>query len=410
MTDNLPPNAPAQTSSQSSSLKDLIAQASSRQHRAADPLASAWVAASAGTGKTRVLTNRFLRLLLLGEPAESLLALTFTKAAASEMANRISDELGLWSQLDDQALGQRLNRLLDRAPTVPELNLARLLFTQSLGLPQGFNIQTIHSFCGTLLKRFPLESDMAPEGQQIDEIESLALLEQVVQRLAFAPPNDEVQGAMSRLLTLRKPEDLVQLFAFAMSNRNLIAAASVSYGGTAGIASKLAEHLEIDPDLLDHDQPDQLATTRFLSPSGLRRGDIEVLYQAVLAGSSKMAANMSQHFGAMLAGHPLDLEDYWALFFTAQGQPRKKPIKEITGEPGVLAAYERELSHVEDLRETLRGLELVLLNQALQVAIEAVLEGVEALKRRRNLIGMIVSAVLVVIAIIVFSLVFHDVI
>ena len=119
--------------------------------------------------KTRVLTNRFLRLLLLGEPPESLLALTFTKAAAAEMANRISTELEGWAQSDDTALKQKILTLIDREPSADELSRARLLFTRSLALPQGFNIQTIHSFCGSLLKRFPIEAGLAPDSQQIDE-------------------------------------------------------------------------------------------------------------------------------------------------------------------------------------------------------------------------------------------------
>ena len=54
----------------------------SRQHRASDPRASAWVSANAGSGKTYVLTQRVVRLLLDGVPPSKILCLTFTKAAA----------------------------------------------------------------------------------------------------------------------------------------------------------------------------------------------------------------------------------------------------------------------------------------------------------------------------------------
>ena len=83
----------------------MTAQQSAQQsqRRAAAPADSVWVAASAGTGKTTVLTQRFLRLLLAGCAAERLLCLTFTKAAAAEMANRIAEHLALWAAMEELA-------------------------------------------------------------------------------------------------------------------------------------------------------------------------------------------------------------------------------------------------------------------------------------------------------------------
>ena len=84
--------------------------APSMQRHAADPAASVWVAASAGTGKTTVLTDRVLRLLLAGTPPERILCLTFTKAAAAEMANRIARELGEWATIADPLLAKSVDR------------------------------------------------------------------------------------------------------------------------------------------------------------------------------------------------------------------------------------------------------------------------------------------------------------
>jgi len=146
------------------------------QRRAAAPADSVWVAASAGTGKTTVLTQRFLRLLLAGCAAERLLCLTFTKAAAAEMANRIAEHLALWAAMEELDLAKALESLLGRAPSDQERDLARSLFARVLDTPGGLRIMTIHAFCQSLLRRFPLEAGIAPHFQLLDERGSEELL------------------------------------------------------------------------------------------------------------------------------------------------------------------------------------------------------------------------------------------
>src|SRR6266852_5974344 len=74
------------------------------QIEASDPAVSAWVAANAGSGKTHVLAQRVIRLLLDGALPEKILSITFTKAAAANMAKRVFDTLAKWTTLDDMAL------------------------------------------------------------------------------------------------------------------------------------------------------------------------------------------------------------------------------------------------------------------------------------------------------------------
>ncbi|HET7281856.1 MAG TPA: UvrD-helicase domain-containing protein, partial [Sphingomicrobium sp.] len=114
------------------------------QARASDPAAHAALSASAGTGKTQVLTARVLRLLLQGARPESILCLTFTKAAAAEMANRIAARLAAWVRLKDSDLGSDLLHLGEsNDPKMRER--ARQLFARVLDCPGGLKIQTIHS-------------------------------------------------------------------------------------------------------------------------------------------------------------------------------------------------------------------------------------------------------------------------
>ena len=136
---------------------------------AADPTQSVWVGANAGTGKTRVLITRILRLLLEGVPATRILCLTFTKAAAAEMANRLSHQLGAWTIILDDELISELTQMIGRKPEPSVIRTARQLFAQTLDTPGGLKIRTIHSFCESLLGRFPIEANVAPHFSVIDE-------------------------------------------------------------------------------------------------------------------------------------------------------------------------------------------------------------------------------------------------
>src|SRR5438094_697728 len=137
------------------------------QALAADPLVHAALSASAGTGKTQVLTARVLRLLLNGARPESILCLTFTKAAAAEMANRIGARLAGWVRLKDPDLKKDLFALGERNDPVT-VQRARRLFAKVLEAPGGLRIQTIHAFAQTLLASFPAEAGIAPGFQSLE--------------------------------------------------------------------------------------------------------------------------------------------------------------------------------------------------------------------------------------------------
>ena len=136
---------------------------------ASRPGLSAWVDASAGTGKTKVLADRVLRLLLAGTAPERVLCLTFTRAAAAEMANRIHRTLGDWARADEAALAGGLAGLLEAPPDEAALDRARSLFLNVLDSPGGIRVQTIHSFCEGVLGRFPLEARIAPHFEVMGE-------------------------------------------------------------------------------------------------------------------------------------------------------------------------------------------------------------------------------------------------
>ncbi len=162
------------------------------QRRAADPGLSTWVTANAGAGKTLVLVDRVIRLLLAGTPPQRIICLTFTRAAAAEMANRLLERLGQWAILDDDALSLALSNLGVETSGSAALAGARCLFASVLETPGGLKIQTIHAFCEALLKRFPLEAGLPPHFDILDERGSAAMYrESVAQTLEKAATGDD---------------------------------------------------------------------------------------------------------------------------------------------------------------------------------------------------------------------------
>ncbi|MEP0964883.1 MAG: double-strand break repair helicase AddA [Roseobacter sp.] len=163
-------------------------EASTAQVIAARPDASTWLAANAGSGKTRVLTDRVARLLLDKVEPQHILCLTYTKAAASEMQNRLFKRLGAWAMLEDASLILALQELgIDGGIDAAQLKQARTLFARAIETPGGLKIQTIHSFCASLLRRFPLEAHVSPQFKEIEERAADLLRAEMVDTMADGP-------------------------------------------------------------------------------------------------------------------------------------------------------------------------------------------------------------------------------
>ena len=204
------------------------------QNRAADPANSTWVSANAGSGKTRVLTDRVARLLLKQVPPQKILCLTYTKAAASHMQNQLFARLGSWAMLSDQELTERLAELGEEVEQISPRTLshARTLFASALETPGGLKIQTIHSFCAALLRRFPLEAGVSPRFQEIDERSGKKLRADILETLAdgsdtcafdamatYLPGDDpdslmrEISSNRARFLPVQTAQDIWKAFA-----------------------------------------------------------------------------------------------------------------------------------------------------------------------------------------------------
>jgi ATP-dependent helicase/nuclease subunit A len=196
-------------------------RANAEQRQASDPLVSAFVAASAGSGKTKLLTDRLLRLMLAGADPVRIQCLTFTKAGAAEMALRLQRTLGRWVTLPDDALDEAL-LALDVRPTPDIRANARALFARVLDLPGGMRIGTIHAFCQSLLRRFPLEASISPYFEVVEDRDAEEKMREAREAMLAIASSPAQRSALETLAGLATATQFGQLVASLGADRDRI--------------------------------------------------------------------------------------------------------------------------------------------------------------------------------------------
>jgi ATP-dependent helicase/nuclease subunit A len=225
-------------------------RANSAQRRASDPSASAWVNANAGSGKTHVLIDRLIRLMLAGNEPSRILCLTYTKAAAAEMSNRLFDRLGQWTTLPDAKLHDELAATGVTGATPETLAAARRLFATALETPGGLKIQTIHAFCERLLQLFPVEAGIVPRFTVMDDRKAAELMELARNdTLAAAArlPDSALGRSMAAIAGLANADQFDGLLKALVAGGAAIQGFLVGETGTAALESALRLLLDLQP-------------------------------------------------------------------------------------------------------------------------------------------------------------------
>ena len=232
-----------------------LARVVSRQRAGADAMSNAWVSASAGAGKTRVLRDRVLRLLMAGVRPERILCLTFTKAAAAEMSRRINDELGAWTVAEDAALHAKLEDLFGVPQTDEKLVQARRLFALVLDAPGGMKIMTIHAFCQSILRRFPLEAGVVPHFQVMEDRDATEMLDDAKADLlaAASDPGDPLHDAMAEVAARVHEVRFPELLADIARARALFSELLRVDGDADGVSARLGVFLGVAPGTTEAD-------------------------------------------------------------------------------------------------------------------------------------------------------------
>ncbi len=188
---------------------------------ATDPKSSAFVSANAGTGKTRALTHRVFRLLLNGVKPDSILCVTYTKAAAAEMQQRLQNTLSRWAVCSESDLISDLNEMSEPNPSQEKILISRQLFARTLDSEDGPRIETIHSFCQTILSRFPIEAGVPPGFDLITESESNELVQQRLLKL-FTTPASHIKPKLHFLAKITDERTLGQYLIQILQKREII--------------------------------------------------------------------------------------------------------------------------------------------------------------------------------------------
>ena len=266
------------------------------QVTAADPVRSTWLTANAGSGKTRVLTDRVARLLLAGTAPEKILCLTYTKAAATEMQNRLLARLGKWAMLPQGELLEELARLGETG--TPDLPAARRLFARAIEAPGGLKVQTIHSFCAGVLRRFPIEAGVPHGFTELDDRSAALIRAEIIEDMARedAPElqdllalhsGDQLDQFLSGLKGFDQPADAALIWTEA--------GLMPGYGVADLLADVFADGALVIPALIPHllkgGSTDQKAAARFLHGQWTQPGldELLVLEGVLLTGASAKA-------------------------------------------------------------------------------------------------------------------------
>ena len=354
---------------------DELERVGARQRDGADVAVSAWVSASAGAGKTRVLRDRVLRLMLTGVAPQRVLCLTFTKTAAAEMARRINAELGDWAVLDEPALRARLAALIGASPADDVVRRARQLFARVLEAPGGMKIMTIHAFCQSILRRFPLEANVVPHFEVMEDRDAGELLEDAkAELLARAnDDDDELSGAVAAVASRVHETRFSDLLNEIARARAAFAEFLLDAGGIDAARTRIADILGVgtgaDPATILKDASDEAS---FDGPA-LRHA------ASVLADGSKAdrdrAALLADWLAADVAVRQEQFDAYALAYLTKKGVPRKKLATKAICEmhPNALEALNVERERLLAVYEHLRKVELYAANAALiHVAAELV--------------------------------------
>ena len=316
-----------------------LQDASRQQARAAEPLSSAWVSANAGSGKTHVLTQRVLRLLLAGAAPSKILCLTFTKAAAANMAERVFKTLAAWPTLADDRLTAAITATGAQPPKPDELEQARKLFARVIETPGGLKIQTIHAFCERVLHLFPFEANVPAGFRPLDERDAALLRERAQARVfAGAGGDPELGAAVARVAAIVGVDGFAPLIAETGRLSEALAQQS-----RAALAARLGLSPGEDEATIAQD---------------MREGGGGPAAWRVWAKALRKGTVTDQKFAAMLTGaaameeSDTGLDIYLQVFLIdKQTAPRKSMATK-----GVVAGFPAEVAALEAERDRLFGL------------------------------------------------------
>ena len=357
-----------------------------RQREASDPVISAWVSANAGSGKTHVLAQRVIRLLLDGVDPARILCITFTRTAAGNMANRVFDELRKWTALCDSELAKAMMNVGARDTGDKMRARARKLFALALETPGGLRVQTIHAFCTHILHLFPFEANVAARFSVLDEAQETQLLERMTNEVlldAAGNPQSETGSALEYAIGAVADVTFRDLIGKTIAERDAVEAWLGSAGGLDGAAAQLSRVLDIA-----RDDSEEKISAEFFCKSLIPPSEWAVL-AAIGAAGKKTDRDQGERFASLasLTG-ARQIDRYIEIFCTKTAGKRENVFTgDIKKQHGALCdRLHEERDRIWVLIERRRAVAARDRTIALVTIAKAVLDRFSAEKNRRGLL------------------------
>ena len=358
-----------------------------KQSEASDPETSAWVAANAGSGKTYVLAQRVINLLLKGVEPEKILCITFTKAAAANMSKQVFDRLAAWTTLDDADLDKAIREHSSMAPNSRRRALARRLFARALETPGGLKVQTIHAFCTQLLHQFPFEANVTARFSVLDEAEQSQLLERLTLGVLLegaAKPGSALAQALNLAMTAAADRTFRDVVREAIGQGDAISRWVESAGGVEAAIANLARALGVEPTDSADDIEAEYFSGAIIAPS-----EWPAIANTIARGG-KNDCDQAQRFASLptLAGSER-VDTYLDIFCTSTGSgrtARKTIITKAVGDAALAQRLLDEQQRVWDLLQRRRGVALRDRSAALVTVAYEVVTRYAKEKERRGLL------------------------
>jgi ATP-dependent helicase/nuclease subunit A len=364
---------------------DIPPQVRDLQRAVAAPDVSAWVAANAGSGKTHVLAQRVINLLLDGVAPEKILCITFTKAAAANMAKRVFDTLGVWTTLDDAALDKAIREGSDMPSDARRRTVARRLFARALETPGGLKVQTIHAFCTQLLHQFPFEANVAARFTVLDEAQQTQLLEQLTLHVLLEgarEPESDLGRALAVAMTAAADQTFRDVIRAAIGRRDSVMQWVMQQGDVRSAVAALSRELGFDPSTRREDVEEEFFAHSLIAPQEWTE------IAAALARGSKTDLEQGRRFSLLNSLQRSDrVETYLDIFCRNDDRaPRKTIATKAIKDTDLVERLGAEQRRVCTLLERLRAVTCRDRSAALLTVTNAVLTRYHDEKERRGLV------------------------
>jgi ATP-dependent helicase/nuclease subunit A len=326
------------------------------QARASDPAASSFVSANAGSGKTHVLVQRVIRLLLDDVAPEKILCITFTKAAAANMAERVFTTLGHWVTLDDDALNAAIREAGIPHPDARLRKSARKLFACALETPGGLKVQTIHALCTRLLQQFPFEANVPARFAVLDDRDQNEMMERAnlgVFLEASRHPDSATGRALMTAMASAADVTFKDVVREACLSRDHFMAWTDAAGSAHAAAAQISAALGVNPDDRIEDVERDIVDGPNLPRS--RWQDIALVLETGSKTDQDQAARLR---GALVFTGAAQVDEYLGVFLTeADRTPRKSVVtkKFCDSNPAIGRLIEAEARRILPLIERRRA-------------------------------------------------------